>query len=150
MCKRRIVYILLFIFLLCVLVIGVIVVSSLKKEEDKDALNGTGGKNDALIEIAFEITEILKEFERHTDKIWLYIFDSKVKVLTSFDAVKEGDILELHSGTFIVDNEKKNVPKVGDVIYVRFSPYQLQEKDGLHIIDNGEITVVFSEKRDSE
>ena len=148
--KHRIVNILLFIFLLCVLVIGVIVVSSLKKEEDKDALNGTGGKNDALIEIAFEITEILKEFERHTDKIWIYIFDSKVKVLTSFDDVKEGDILELHSGTFIVDNEKKNVPKVGDVIYVRFFPYQLQEKDGLHIIDNGEITVVFSEKKDSE
>ena len=147
--KHRIVSILLFIFLLCVLVIGVIVVSSLKKEEDKDALNGTGGY-DYEIELAFEITEILKEFERHTDKIWIYIFDSKVKVLTSFDDVKEGDILELHSGTFIVDNEKKNVPKVGDVIYVRFSPYQLQEKDGLHIIDNGEITVVFSEKRDSE
>jgi hypothetical protein len=31
--KRRIVYILLFIFLLCVLVIGVTVVSSLKKED---------------------------------------------------------------------------------------------------------------------
>ena len=148
--KHRIVSILLFIFLLCVLVIGVIVVSSLKKEEDKDALNGTGGTNDALIEIAFEITEILKEFERHTDKIWIYIFDSKVKVLTSFDDVKEGDILELHSGTFIVDNEKKNVPKVGDVIYVRFFPYQFQEKDGLHIIDNGEITVVFSEKKKSK
>ncbi len=147
--KHRIVSILLFIFLLCVLVIGVIVVSSLKKEEDKDALNITG-INDAPIEIAFEITEILKEFERHTDKIWIYIFDSKVKALTSFDDVKEGDILELHSGTFIVDNEKKNVPKVGDVIYVRFFPYQLQEKDGLHIIDNGEITVVFSEKKDSE
>ena len=148
--KHRIVSILLFIFLLCVLVIGVIVVSSLKKEEDKDALNGTGGKNDALIEIAFEITEILKEFERHTDKIWIYIFDSKVKVLTSFDDVKEGDILELHSGTFIVDNEKKNVPKVGDVIYVSFFPNQLREKDGLHIIDNGEITVVFSEKKKSK
>ena len=147
--KHRIVSILLFIFLLCVLVIGVIVVSSLKKEEDKDALNITG-INDAPIEIAFEITEILKEFERHTDKIWIYIFDSKAKVLTSFDDVKEGDILELHSGTFIVDNEKKNVPKVGDVIYVSFLPIQLQEKDGLHIIDNGEITVVFSEKRDSE
>ncbi|MBR4144784.1 MAG: hypothetical protein IKU06_04890 [Lachnospiraceae bacterium] len=148
--KRRIVYILLFIFLICVLVIGVIVVSSLKKEEDKDAFNGTGGKYDHEIEIAFEITEILKEFERHTDKIWIYIFDSKVKVLTSFDDVKEGDILELHSGTFIVDNEKKNVPKVGDVIYVSFFPNQLREKDGLHIIDNGEITVVFSEKKDSE
>ena len=147
--KHRIVSILLFIFLLCVLVIGVIVVSSLKKEEDKDALNITG-INDAPIEIAFEITEILKEFERHTDKIWIYIFDSKVKVLTSFDDVKEGDILELHSGTFIVDNEKKNVPKVGDVIYVSFLPNQLQEKDGLHIIDNGEITVVFSEKKKSK
>ena len=148
--KHRIVSILLFIFLLCVLVIGVIVVSSLKKEEDKDALNGTGGKYDHEIEIAFKITEILKEFERHTDKIWIYIFDSKAKVLTSFDDVKEGDILELHTGTFIVDNEKKNVPKVGDVIYVSFFPNQLREKDGLHIIDNGEITVVFSEKRDSE
>ena len=147
--KHRIVSILLFIFLLCVLVIGVIVVSSLKKEEDKDALNITG-INDAPIEIAFEITEILKEFERHTDKIWIYIFDSKAKVLTSFDDVKEGDILELHSGTFIVDNEKKNVPKVGDVIYVSFFPNQLREKDGLHIIDNGEVTVVFSEKRGSE
>ena len=147
--KHRIVSILLFIFLLCVLVIGVIVVSSLKKEEDKDALNITG-INDAPIEIAFEITEILKEFERHTDKIWIYIFDSKAKVLTSFDDVKEGDILELHSGTFIVDNEKKNVPKVGDVIYVSFLPIQLREKDGLYIIDNGEITVVFSEKKDSE
>ena len=147
--KHRIVSILLFIFLLCVLVIGVIVVSSLKKEEDKDALNITG-INDAPIEIAFEITEILKEFERHTDKIWIYIFDSKVKALTSFDDVKEGDILELHSGTFIVDNEKKNVPKVGDVIYVSFLPNQLREKDGLYIIDNGEITVVFSEKKDSE
>ena len=147
--KHRIVSILLFIFLLCVLVIGVIVVSSLKKEEDKDALNGTGGY-DYEIELAFEITEILKEFERHTDKIWIYIFDSKAKILTSFDDVKEGDILELHTGTFIVDNEKKNVPKVGDVIYVRFFPYQLQEKDGLHIIDNGEITVVFSEKKESE
>lgn len=147
--KHRIVSILLFIFLLCVLVIGVIVVSSLKKEEDKDALNITG-INDAPIEIAFEITEILKEFERHTDKIWIYIFDSKVKVLTSFDDVKEGDILELHSGTFIVDNEKKNVPKVGDVIYVSFFPYQLWEKDGMYIVENGEITVVFSEKRDSE
>lgn len=147
--KHRIVSILLFIFLLCVLVIGVIVVSSLKKEEDKDALNITG-INDAPIEIAFEITEILKEFERHTDKIWIYIFDSKVKVLTSFDDVKEGDILELHSGMFIVDNEKKNVPKVGDVIYVSFLPIQLREKDGLHIIDNGEVTVVFSEKRGSE
>lgn len=121
-----------------------------KKEEDKDALNGTGGKYDHEIEIAFKITEILKEFERHTDKIWIYIFDSKAKVLTSFDDVKEGDILELHTGTFIVDNEKKNVPKVGDVIYVSFFPNQLREKDGLHIIDNGEITVVFSEKRDSE
>ena len=148
--KHRIVSILLFIFLLCVLVIGVIVVSSLKKEEDKDALNGTGGENDYEIEIAFEITEILKEFERHTDKIWIYIFDSKVKVLTSFDDVKEGDILELHSGTFIVDNEKKNVPKVGDVIYVSFLPNQLREKDGRYIVENGEITVVFSEKRDSE
>ena len=147
--KHRIVSILLFIFLLCVLVIGVIVVSSLKKEEDKDALNITG-INDAPIEIAFEITEILKEFERHTDKIWIYIFDSKVKVLTSFDDVKEGDILELHSGTFIVDNEKKNVPKVGDVIYVSFLPNQLREKDGRYIVENGEITVVFSEKRDSE
>ena len=147
--KHRIVSILLFIFLLCVLVIGVIVVSSLKNEEDKDALNITG-INDAPIEIAFEITEILKEFERHTDKIWIYIFDSKVKVLTSFDDVKEGDILELHSGTFIVDNDKKNVPKVGDVIYVSFFPYQLREKDGLHIIDNGEITVVFSEKKKSK
>ncbi len=144
--KHRIVSILLFIFLLCVLVIGVIVVSSLKKEEDKDELNITG-INDAPIEIAFEITEILKEFERHTDKIWIYIFDSKVKVLTSFDDVKEGDILELHSGTFIVDNEKKNVPKVGDVIYVSFLPNQLWEKDGLHIIDNGEITVLFIGKR---
>lgn len=147
--KHRIVSILLFIFLLCVLVIGVIVVSSLKKEENKDELNITG-INDAPIEIAFEITEILKEFERHTDKIWIYIFDSKVKVLTSFDDVKEGDILELHSGTFIVDNEKKNVPKVGDVIYVSFLPNQLWEKDGLHIIDNGEITVVFSEKKKSK
>ncbi len=147
--KHRIVSILLFIFLLCVLVIGVVVVSSLKKEENKDELNITG-INDAPIEIAFEITEILKEFERHTDKIWIYIFDSKVKVLTSFDDVKEGDILELHSGTFIVDNEKKNVPKVGDVIYVRFLPNQLREKDGLHIIDNGEITVVFSEKKKSK
>lgn len=144
--KRRIVYILLFIFLLCVLVIGVIVVSSLKKEEDKDALNITG-INDAPIEIAFEITEILKEFERHTDKIWIYIFDSKVKVLTSFDDVKEGDILELHSGTFIVDNEKKNVPKVGDVIYVSFLPNQLWEKDGMYIVENGEITVLFIGKR---
>ena len=147
--KRRIVNILLFIFLLSVLVIGVVVVSSLKKEENKDELNITG-INDAPIEIAFEITEILKEFERHTDKIWIYIFDSKVKVLTSFDDVKEGDILELHTGTFIVDNEKKNVPKVGDVIYVSFFPNQLREKDGLHIIDNGEITVVLSEKKDSE
>jgi len=147
--KHRIVSILLFIFLLCVLVIGVIVVSSLKKEEDKDALNITG-INDAPIEIAFEITEILKEFERHTDKIWIYIFDSKVKVLTSFDDVKEGDILKLHSGTFIVDNEKKNVPKVGDVIYVSFLPNQLWEKDGMYIVENGEITVVFSEKKDSE
>lgn len=147
--KHRIVYILLFIFLLCVLVIGVIEVSSLKKEEDKDALNITG-INDVPIETAFEITEILKEFERHTDKIWIYIFDSKAKILTSFDDVKEGDILELHTGTFIVDNEKKNVPKVGDVIYVSFFPNQLREKDGMYIVENGEVTVVFSEKKKSK
>ncbi len=144
--KRRIVYILLFIFLLCVLVIGVIVVSSLKKEEDKDALNGSG-KYDYEIETAFEITEILKEFERHTDKIWIYIFDSKVKALTTFSDVKEGEVLELHTGTFIVDNEKKNVPKVGDVIYVSFFPNQLREKDGMYIVENGEITVLFIGKR---
>ena len=147
--KRRIVYILLFIFLLCVLVIGVIVVSSLKKEEDKDALNITG-INDAPIEIAFELIKTLKEDEKNIDEVWQYTFDSKVKVLTSFDDVKEGEVLELHSGTYTVDKEKKKVPKVGDVIYVRFFPNQLREKDGLHIIDNGEITVVFSEKKDSE
>lgn len=141
--KRGIIYIFLLVLFLYILIIGAVSGSPIKNE-NKNALNLTG-KYDHQVEFACEIVEIINEEERYIDGILQYTVDYVLKMSTPFsDVLKEGDSLELHSGLFTVEKDKKKgPPKVGDIVYITFEENLLQEKGGLYIIENGIITALF-------